>query len=531
MLTQYILTTIVASIIASLSLLSQLALWQRKEYRIDRVRSHLTSPQGSLKRHPFLILSYISLGLGWATFIVGSITLAEYLGWLFLICHIAHFYATYQKQGIARPVATQKLIVVTGITAILLVLYFNILFSTHMVWALQLATIIFFIPGLIAIAAQVGNGMTATRKNRLIENARARREKHSQAKVIGITGSYGKTSTKHFLYQILSKTSEDVIATKEHRNAYFTVAQDVLEQLTKDTKTYVVEMGAYKKGEIQETAELTKPSVGIITAIGNQHVDLFKSVEQIANTKWELAHALSKDGTLILNADDENIVAKSKEYSGTTIWYSTQKEADVYSSNVTINPTNIECTLNIQGSQYKVTIPLASTALLSNLLAAIAGAVAIKTDPANIIDCIKDIKPYPQTMEIREGKNNSVVIDDSYSGNEQGVLVAIEHLKRFPQKDKRIILLPLIELGPDGHTTHQRLGAALAESGAKVIVAGEAYSEDILSGAKTTADKHNITIEKNLKRVASLATENITKDTVTLLENRIPEAARAAILA
>lgn len=139
-----------------------------------------------------------------------------------------------------------------------------------------------------------------------------------------------------------------------------------------------------------------------------------------------------------------------------------------------------------------ITIPLAGAAALSNVIAAITAAHALGVPNEEIVTHVQQLKPYPRTMEIIGGKNNSTIIDDSYSANEQGVINAIEHLASFNQPDKRIIIVPLIELGPAARPAHLKIGRALAKSNAKIYVWGTAYKNE-LSNNNLTKNIHFIT--------------------------------------
>ena len=153
---------------------------------------------------------------------------------------------------------------------------------------------------------------------------------------------------------------------------------------------------------------------------------------------------------------------------------------------------------------------------------------ALGADNNQIISRLKQLKPYPRTMEVVITKEGSTVIDDSYSANEHGVLAALDHLQRFSQPDKRIILVPLIELGREARAVHQRVGRALAESSATVYVYGNAYQKELTAGAGSRSNVHFITPPPELIKKA---TQNLSDNTVILLEGRIPEVVRKSLIA
>ncbi|MEX1112812.1 MAG: UDP-N-acetylmuramoyl-tripeptide--D-alanyl-D-alanine ligase, partial [Candidatus Andersenbacteria bacterium] len=378
----------------------------------------------------------------------------------------------------------------------------------------------------VSIGVGLVNVPVYFRKRQIIEHARSERNKLSTT-VVGITGSVGKTSTKFFLHQLLEQIGKNVRSTKQHRNSEFTVSQDILEQLNEEVDVYVAEMGAYRKSEIKLLSQLTQPSLGVITTIGNQHLALFGSQENLLNAKWELIEALPKSGTAVLNADDKLLQKKAEHFNGKVIWYSITKPADVYMSEVVLEPTQTKATLHIQDQTCAISLPLVSEGLLVSFTAAVAAACALGVEGSVIAKAVSTLKPFTRTMEIRSGINSSTVIDDSYSASEDAVRNAVAHLTRFSQSDKRVIMVPVIELGTEGSTVHARLSKVLAESGARVFVYGDSFKEELSS--QLSVDR--IQWFDDAKELATVAAKDVSDDTVMVLEGRIPSVVRKSVLA
>lgn len=510
--------------------LAQTALWQQKEYRLDRMRSYLKSPQRVNLISRLLILSLGFLGIAWLSLLVKAAFLSYALSVFTLILILAHhLYRAYRK-GVSRPIVTAKAVsifILSVGTFFFLASYFSpylVLISLPLQWSTFLA----LMPLIVAASVAVTNIPFAIRKNQIIRRASLVRNLNKNIVVIGVTGSLGKTSTKHFLARLLA--SENTIVTKLHNNTEIGVALDLIDQLKQPTKIYIVEMSAYRLGEIDALAQLVKPSVGLLTKISNQHIDLFGSQNNINEAKWELIDNLPVDGTAVLNLDDPIQIRKAKNIKQKTIWYSIKKQADVWAEDINIDPHQIECTIHIYQTAKKITLPIVSEGLLTSVVAAIATATAMNIDPLTIWGKISDLKPFSQTMEVRSGILGSTIVDDSYSANEAGVVNAIRHLNRFPNSDKRIIFLPLIELGDKAKPVHENLGKLLAESGAKVFVYGEAYMEDLLRGFNTSGNPGNIDFVKNHRDLLSSANKNLSENSVVLLEGRIPNVVREALL-
>lgn len=518
--TIFIISTILGLPALIVSFLSQAEFWQRKEYRTDRVLATFRSPELIYAIRTYIV-ALIFVISGWVFLSRGNLQTASITGLASLAITLLYYAKRATNQGIFRPRPTTKAMLLLLTTILLTTAYMWLSSFPKLVPALHWATIILLAPIITTLSVYLINLATGWRKHQVINQAKRHRQKLTQLKVVGITGSYGKTSTKHFLSQLIP----EAVVSKEHRNSEFPIAQDILEQLKPTSQTYIVEMGAYSQGEIKALSDLAQPHIGIITAIGNQHLATFGSLKKILQTKWELIEALPNNGIAILNADDEQLSNISSP-SG-RIYYSIKKPADIYVDNINIKAYTISCHLHIKEFISDVTIPLVGTAALSNVMAAVAAAHARGVNPDQIVSRLKNLTPYPSTMEVIITKGGSAVIDDSYSANEQGVLAAIKHLKQFPQPDQRIVLVPLIELGEQAGVVHQRIGGALAKSGATVYVYGTAHQKELISSFKNNDKIHIITQPKDLMKQV---TKNLTPQTILLLEGRIPEVVRKSII-
>ncbi|HLD25687.1 MAG TPA: UDP-N-acetylmuramoyl-tripeptide--D-alanyl-D-alanine ligase [Candidatus Andersenbacteria bacterium] len=525
MITPSLLTpSLLAAPTLILSILAQVELWQRKEYRVDRLLASRREPAVRQRITIYILALIVTI----ASAPLALVVLAGTHVWRLL------------TRGLFRPVMTPKaLLALAAATALNLAVVGLLLARTAP--ATAWAATLLLSPFATTVAVMLTRALAAARKHQIITRARELRIKQPGLAVIGITGSYGKTSTKHFLAQLVP----NAVATKEHRNAEFPVAQDMLEQLPArpaggPTKPniYIVEMGAYKPGEIAALARLTQPRIGVITAIGNQHLATFGSQENILSAKWELIDALPENGIAVLNDDDQRIHNKARKLNaplaspreargrsgdkgglGGVLLYSSKKPADIYAENSTIEPRHITCRLHIQQTVREVTIPLAGDAALANVVAAVAAATALGVAAEQIFARLAFLKPFPRTMEIKTGTGGATIIDDSYSANEQSVLAALRHLHRFPEPDKRIVLVPLIELGSEAAAVHQRLGEAIQQAGVSAYVYGTAQQAALGLLAFTQPEE-----------LLAAITKNISPQTVILLEGRLPEDIRQALV-
>lgn len=364
------------------------------------------------------------------------------------------------------------------------------------------------------IEANIRNGFCRKAKNKLKEIP--------GLKVIGVTGSYGKTSTKYVVNTILSQ-KYNTLMTPESYNTTMGVVRTINEKLTSMHQLFVCEMGAKYIGDIKEITDIVNPTYGIVTAIGPQHLDTFKSLENVKKAKLELVDSLPEDGIAFVNWEDENI--RNSKITKNMVKFGLSKDADYYATNIDITE---------RGSTFDVVIPgkesiKIKTRLLGNLnILNIVGAVAIADKLGLSSDEIKMgakyIRPVPHRLELRQNPNGSIIIDDAYNSNIKGAKMALEVLKSFEHK-KRILITPgIVELGDKQYEINKEFGEKAAESCDFVILVGAQQAVPIYNGIKDkNYPESNVYIAKNLQDALNKMNEILTKDSVVLLENDLPD--------
>lgn len=341
-------------------------------------------------------------------------------------------------------------------------------------------------------------------------------------KVVGITGSYGKTSTKYIINTILSQ-KYNTLMTPESYNTTMGVVRTINEKLTSMHQLFICEMGAKYVGDIKEITDIVNPTYGVLTAIGPQHLDTFKSLDNVRRTKLELVDSLPKDGIAFVNWEDENI--RNSKITKNMIKYGFSKDADYYPENISITE---------RGSTFDVVIPgkesiRIKTRLLGNLnILNIVGAVAIADKlgltPEEIKMGAKYIRPVPHRLELKQNPNGSIIIDDAYNSNNRGAKMALDVLKSFEHR-KRILITPgIVELGDKMTEINQELGRNAAESSDFIILVGANQAVPIYNGIKEkNYPESQVFIAKNLQEALGKMNEIITADSVVLLENDLPD--------
>lgn len=354
------------------------------------------------------------------------------------------------------------------------------------------------------------------------KQAKAKLDDIPGLKVVGITGSYGKTSTKYIVNTILSQ-KYNTLMTPESYNTTMGVVRTINEKLTPMHQLFICEMGAKYVGDIKEITDIVNPDFGILTAIGPQHLDTFKSLENVRKTKLELVDSLPEEGIAFVNWEDENI--RSSKITKNMVKFGLSKEADYYATNINVTE---------RGSSFDVVIPdkepiKIKTRLLGNLnILNVVGAVAIADKLGLTADEIKMgakyIRPVTHRLELKQNPNGSMIIDDAYNSNIKGAKMALEVLKSFQHK-KRILITPgIVELGDKMNEINQELGRCAADSSDFIILVGAQQAIPIYNGIKEKGyPEAQVYIAKNLQEALSKMNQIITRDSVVLLENDLPD--------
>ncbi|MBU6415220.1 UDP-N-acetylmuramoyl-tripeptide--D-alanyl-D-alanine ligase, partial [Patescibacteria group bacterium] len=260
-------------------------------------------------------------------------------------------------------------------------------------------------------------------KRRIIRRAKRKMARVSRAKIIGITGSYGKTTMKEALAAVLSEKFK-VLKTLENINTPLGVSRLILDKLTADTEIFVVEMGAYQKGDIQTICDIVPPDISIVTGINESHLERFGSIENTIKTKFEIVEATKRAGLVVLNADDKLVAAHYQEY------IKGQKICFYASRNNPLVPYQISemrffedgsgISFNLASRERNfgtIKIPLLGEYAAGIVMACVCIARELGMSNGEIQRGIANIKPISHRLEPIRGASGVLVIDDSYNGN------------------------------------------------------------------------------------------------------------------
>ena len=341
-------------------------------------------------------------------------------------------------------------------------------------------------------------------------------------KVIGITGSYGKTSTKYILSTILSQ-KYNVLKTPKSFNTRMGIAKTINENLKPTHQIFVCEMGADEPGEIKELCDFVHPDMGIITSIGAQHLETFGSLENIKKTKFELVDSLSEKGLAFLNYEDENV--KSMETNKNKITYGKSIENTYYATNINIGEFGSEFFVHTKsGEEIPVKTKLLGEHNIINIVGAVAIAKELGLSNDEIQLGIKLLKPVEHRLELKQCSNGAIIIDDAYNANTKGAKMAVEVLGRFKTR-KRILITPgIVELGDKLYEYNKIFGKQAASNCDYVILVGEKQAKPIYDGLiEEKFDKDKVFIVNNFDEAKEKMNNIMDSNTVILLENDLTD--------
>ncbi|MCD8525618.1 MAG: UDP-N-acetylmuramoyl-tripeptide--D-alanyl-D-alanine ligase [Alphaproteobacteria bacterium] len=280
--------------------------------------------------------------------------------------------------------------------------------------------------------------------------------------VIGITGSYGKTSVKHILAHILASAAP-TLATPGSVNTPMGISRIIREQLDERIKYFIVEMGAYGPGSIARLCKLAPPNHGIITAIGHAHYERFKSLEAVAETKFELAQsALSREGKVIAHEKTFKFNTSSDmrtNHPDSFIVCGSEGAVDLKVVDIKQKSDGLEIKTLWGEKSSTLKIPLFGLHHGMNAAMAYAMAVTLGLDPDDVRIALKSTPQIPHRLEVKKTPKGSLIIDDAYNSNPAGFYSALDLLDFIGAKKRSILITPgIVELGKAHDEVHRQVG-------------------------------------------------------------------------
>ncbi|HEX2293715.1 MAG TPA: UDP-N-acetylmuramoyl-tripeptide--D-alanyl-D-alanine ligase [Actinomycetota bacterium] len=450
--------------------------------------------------------------------------------------------ANRDKAWFLRPSTAKKPLVMTGrawrilVTAALLSLLGVLLPSAvaHLwlggapadliTWALATAALFVWAPLLVPAADWLLTPVQRAVNARYVRAAKRKLDAISPV-VVGVTGSYGKTSTKFAVGRLLGDDDE-VLVTPGSYNTTMGVVRAINEGLEPRHRYLVVEMGARQRGDIAEIGRLVRHEIAVLTAIGTAHLESFGSREAIKAGKLEIVGTLRPGGVAIVNSDDPTIRGLRDELSGReVVRYGLEPDGrpDVTATDVVVTRSGTEMTVvdRRTGASVRATTRLLGRHSIGHVLAGVAVAVHTGRDLDSLRQGIAALTPVEHRLQLIEGAGGVTVLDDAFNSNPDGAAAALEVLESMPARQRIVVTPGIVELGELQRSANEELGRAAAAVADVLIVVARLNREAIVDGAEGGRSK--------VVTVASLgeATEELSKivgpGDVVLFENDLPD--------
>lgn len=492
-------------------------IWQLKEYRWDRFKDFLATKRGKkywMSNIQLVRAATLLVVLFWP---LNQIIYVKFILIGLLTTDLTYHLIRLLKRKLLRPKITKK---------ILLIFLLSVCLESFLIIIIRDWTLVFLLLTirlfLIAFSTILVNQFTTFIKKIYIQQAEKKLKKYEKLMVIGITGSYGKTTVKTFLTHILSAKFV-VASTPKNINTEIGIAKFILQTDFQNIDIFVVEMGAYNIGEIKLICDMVHPAIGVLTAINEQHLSLFGSIENTQTAKYELLRSLPKTGLAIVNSDNkycrqylDDLKMRVKTFGQDIDFDPDLLITDVYRTN--------------EGMEFK--------GIVNSNLFTIQASTNGFHNAMNIAPCIliglhlgmkiEDINKECKTLQMPRGTlrqyqyGSCTIIDDSYNSNPEGFKSALHLLSSFPSDRQRLVITRgMLELGEKSTDLHIKIGEEISFTADELVLISKDYEKPLRAGV---GEKYRtqIVVKENPAELLEYIQSLKNKNCVILLENRIP---------
>jgi len=448
------------------------------------------------------------------------------LGIVFIIFNIKN----NKKEQVKKPLVVTKRVKRLIVTALLihliiigLILCVYVPFLSNGYY-LIIGLLVYFNYFIIYLVNCINKPIEKAYYNYYKKQAKRKLAEMKHMKVIGITGSYGKTSSKNILNDILN-IKYNAFPTPKNFNTEMGLINTVNNYLDKFSDYFIAEMGALNKYDIAKYCKLVNPTYGILTVIGEAHLETFGSRENIQKGKFALIESLPSDGIGILNGDDPYQLNYDVKNDCKIIWIGVDnKKVDVYADNIVLSNKGMTFDVHFKGDKkaYKFETILLGKANIYNILAGIALGKELNISIDDLKRGVKKVHPVEHRLELKN-MGDITIIDDAYNSNPIGSKMALEVLDLMD--GKKIIVTPgMIELGESQYELNKNFGNYIAEVCDEVILVGRNQTKPIYDGLIEkgySIDK--IHVINDVKEAFTLMQQLKDRKTYVLLENDLPD--------
>ncbi|MBD5405582.1 UDP-N-acetylmuramoyl-tripeptide--D-alanyl-D-alanine ligase [bacterium] len=343
--------------------------------------------------------------------------------------------------------------------------------------------------------------------------------------VIGITGSFGKTSTKNILHHIVSSVAP-TLTTARSINTLMGITQVIRSDLKKNHKYFIVEVGTSAKGKIKKICSLIKPKFGILTAVGFAHFANFKNQESLAKEKMDLIKSVnSNNGVSVINTlqVDKKFIP---DMANLIFLSDTVENKNTYKiSNIKQDINGVNFVLSFGGKNYKIEAPIFGLHQANNISMAIILAFKLGIPTDTIIASLKTLKQVEHRLEVKKQPNGITIIDDGFNSNVDGFVSALNTLRTLANNGRAILITPgMVELGKKHKEHHIRVAKeALLKCDIVIAVVPERI-KDFVDTFKNSMNKNQqLILVGSFKEALAWTTKNAKKGDVILYENDLPD--------
>jgi UDP-N-acetylmuramoyl-tripeptide--D-alanyl-D-alanine ligase len=344
--------------------------------------------------------------------------------------------------------------------------------------------------------------------------------------VIGVAGSYGKTSTKTILAQILS-TAYPTLATPRSFNTPMGLCRVIREQLQPEHRFFIAELGAYQRGEIRQLCQLVRPRIGILTAVGPEHLERFGSLANVIEGEFELLAALPADGIAIVNGDDETCRALAGRLKGKALLAGGPPHPDrvLWADEVSLTSAGLGFTLcHRDGRQAAVVTRLLGRPNVANVLMAAVAALEAGLAFEQLPAAIAALTPVEHRLQLVPNSNGVVVIDDTYNSNPRGAAAALETLAAFAGGRRYLVTPGMVELADLQDAAHREFGRQAAGVCDAVILVGPRRTRAIAEGLASAGYRDDrLIVARDLNEATEQLREILRPGDAVLFENDLPD--------
>jgi UDP-N-acetylmuramoyl-tripeptide--D-alanyl-D-alanine ligase len=346
-------------------------------------------------------------------------------------------------------------------------------------------------------------------------------------KVVGITGSFGKTSTKFITGTILNEKWNTLVPPSSFNSA-MGVCKVINNDLQPEHQIFICEMGARAMGQIEELAKLAEPQIGVITAIGPTHLETFGHIGNIVKTKYELIENLPCDGIAIFNYDDPNLKKLADKTFKEKVLYGIDSDPaslDLRADAIQVNMKGSTFDLvDKEGNRVACHTKLLGKHNIQNILAGASVAKVLGMTLEEISAGIGKIEPVEHRLQLIDPGTGVLVIDDAFNSNPVSSKAALDVLQAF-NTGKRVIVTPgMVELGEEQDVANEKFGEYIADVCQVVVLVGPKQTQPIQKGlANREYPQEQIHIVRTMTEVTALLGQILLPGDVVLFENDLPD--------